>query len=121
MSRPFKSFFDFWTSDVKDHRRGLAITTALAVLGYAGAAYFYAGLVGFNPVLNLHQLFFVCPVCPCITSFGDPTDKFIGRTFGLGTMNAIAFISIGWLLIATYKGVRLLKSKMSQVLSPTHP
>jgi len=36
-------------------------------------------------------------------------------------MNAIAFISIGWLLIATYKGVRLLKSKMSQVLSPTHP
>ncbi len=100
-----KSLFDFWTSDVKDHKRGLAITTILALLGYFVAAYFYAYLIGFNPALNLHQLFFMCPVCPCIISFGDPVDKFIGRTFGLGTLNAMVFISVGWLLMALYKGL----------------
>jgi uncharacterized sodium:solute symporter family permease YidK len=116
-----KSFSNFWTSDAKDHKRGLAITAALALLGYFGAAYFYAYLIGFNSVLNLNQLFFVCPLCPCITSFGDPVDKFIGRTFGLGTLNAIVFVSVGWLLIALYKGFRRLRSKVSRLFSATQP
>lgn len=105
MYGPLKSFCQFWTSDVKDHKRGLAITTALVLLGYAGAASYYAYLLGFN---IRHE--WACPVCLHITSFGEPRDKFIGRTIGLGTVNALLFLLLGRLLIGLLKIVRHFRS-----------
>jgi hypothetical protein len=102
-----KRLGDFWTSDVKQHKRGLAITGILVAMGYAGAAYFHAYLLGFHSALNLYEFRFVCPPCGCIlTVGGSPIGKFIQRTFGFGTMNAIIFVVAGWLLIAAYNRSR---------------
>src|SRR5271169_3482962 len=96
-----KSFFDFWTSDVKTHKRGLAITAVLILLGYAGAASFYGYLVGLN---IQHQ--WACPTCPHVISFGEPLEKFIDRTISAGTGNAITFLLLGWILIGASKILR---------------
>lgn len=93
-----KSFCDFWTSDIKTHKRGLTITAGLALLGYAGAATFYGYLLGFD---MQHQ--WACPLCLHIISFGEPRDKFVGQMFVFGTINAITFLLLGWLLIGASK------------------
>jgi hypothetical protein len=102
-----KAFADFWTSDVKQHKRGLGITAILVLMGYVGAAYFHDYLLGLHPALNLYQFRFICPPCGCmLTVGGSPVGEFIRRMFGFGTVNAIVFVAVGWLLIAAYKGAR---------------
>jgi hypothetical protein len=85
-------------------RRSLKLTLLVAVIGYVGAASFYL------PWLNIqHQ--WACPLCPHILSVGQtPTQKFIHRTIGFGTMNAALFVAAGWLIAVAYRGIRRLSS-----------
>jgi hypothetical protein len=65
---------------------------ALTVLGYIGAALFYAYLLGFDTQTPL-----ACPVCPYITGQGgDHLHKFLVWTLLLGTLNGFLLASIGW-------------------------
>jgi hypothetical protein len=87
-------------------RKVVAITLTFIALGYVGAAVSYSYLIGLNIDFP-----YLCPVCPEIVSFGSPTGKFIGRTVGLGTLNAIVLAAAGWLLIATIAGMKKLFSR----------
>jgi hypothetical protein len=87
-------------------RRSLKFTLLVAVIGYMGAASFYAYLPGLNVQ---HQ--WACPVCLHILSVGQtPTQEFIYRTIGFGTMNGALFVAAGWLIAAAYRGLRRLSS-----------
>jgi hypothetical protein len=81
----------------------LLFTGFLSALGYIGAGLFYGYLLGFNTQTQL-----TCPVCPHITSAGDPLHKFVVRTLMLGTLNALLLTSVGWCLrrlVVVAKGV----------------
>ncbi len=66
----------------------------LASLGYLGAAAFYSHLSSINAQR------WACPVCPNIDGFGAPIHKFAERVMMLGTLNALIFVAIGWLIIS---------------------
>ena len=76
---------------MKTGQSAFLFTGVLAVLGYIGAGLFYGYLIGFNT-----QTPFTCPVCPDITSLGDPLHKFLVRTLILGTLNALFLATVGW-------------------------
>ena len=78
-------------------------------LGYTGAAVSYSYLLG----LNL-DFPFLCPVCLEIVSLGSPTEKFIGRTIAVGTVNAALITSAGWVLIVIAFGLRDFLSSLSR-------
>ena len=75
--------------------RRAAITLALLALGYFGAAISYSYLLG-----SKIDFPYVCPECPNIDSVGSPLSKFIWRTISMGTLNAVLFVSIFWVIIA---------------------
>lgn len=75
---------------MKTSQAELVFTSALAALGYLGAALFYGYLLGFNT-----QTPFSCPVCPNVLSSGDPVHKFLIRTLILGTLNALLLVGVG--------------------------
>jgi len=82
------------------NRSLIALTLALAVLGYVGAAVFYSYLIGLN-----WQTPIACPVCPYIISPWE-THKFARRVAMFGTLNAALFVTIGWLFIGTTRLAR---------------
>jgi hypothetical protein len=65
----------------------------LTGLGYLGAAVSYSYLMGINA-----QTPIVCPVCPNLTSLGPPLHKFVSFALVLGTLNAVFFLLVGWLV-----------------------
>jgi hypothetical protein len=76
---------------MRTRHTALVFTTVLSAMGYIGAALFYGYLLGFNTQTPL-----TCPVCPNITSVGEPLEKFVVRTLFFGTFNAFVLVSIGW-------------------------
>ena len=64
-------------------------------LGYLGAAAFYSYLFGINA-----QTPIACPICPHIDSIEAPIPKFVRRVLVLGTLNAVFFVVVGWLVIS---------------------
>jgi len=81
-------------------------TLLFVALGYLGAAVFYSYLVGINANI---QIF--CLVCPHITSSGSPVPKFIYRTLGLGTLNALFLLLAGWSIIFFVRFIKRISSK----------
>src|SRR5262249_32655224 len=82
-----------------ERTRALVLTLAFACLGYIGAASYYGFLVGLNtPQNNLE-----CPVCLHIFQIGDPVQKFVRRTIGLGTVNALLFVLVGWIPVLSLR------------------
>ena len=78
---------------IPNHRA--AITLVLLALGYFGAAIAYLYLLG-----SKIDFPYLCPVCPNIDSIGSPLSKFIWRTISLGTLNAMLFVGIFWVILA---------------------
>ena len=80
-------------------------TLFFAVLGYLGAAVFYSYLIGINAQTQI-----ACPVCPHILSIGTPIHKFVTRVLVLGTLNALFFLIMGWLVIYLVRLIRRISS-----------
>jgi len=72
-------------------------------LGYLGAAIFYSYLIGIDAQTQI-----ACPVCPHILRFASipPIHQFVSRVLVLGTVNALFFLLIGWLLISLVRFIR---------------
>ncbi len=83
------------------------VTLALVALGYIGAAICYSYLLG------LKDFPYLCPVCPEIFSLGSPLPKFIWWTIALGTLNALLFATVGWMLVGITFGLKHLFSARS--------
>jgi hypothetical protein len=88
---------------VPNHRA--AITLSLLALGYIGAAISYTYLLG-----SEIDFPYLCPACPNIDSVGAPLSKFIWRTISMGTLNAVLFVCIFWMIIALAAGFKRLLS-----------
>jgi hypothetical protein len=76
------------------HRINVWLTLAFVFFGYLGAANFYFYLIGPSAPLPLP-----CLACPNILSSGDALRKFIWRVAVGGTLNALIFLAVGWLLV----------------------
>jgi hypothetical protein len=74
-------------------QREVVFIVVLTALGYIGAGLFYGYLLGFDTQTPL-----TCPVCPNISSSGIPLQKFLVRTIVLGTLNALFFLFVAWIL-----------------------
>lgn len=61
---------------------------ALVLLGYFQAALFYWRWGGIPSAFGG----IACPLCPNIDGLGSNLDKFIRRTVGAGTLNAVALV-----------------------------
>ena len=81
------------TLRMRMRQSGIVFTVVLFALGYIGAGLFYGYLLGFDSQAHL-----TCPVCPNISSSGVPLQKFLVRTIVLGTLNALFFLGIAWIL-----------------------
>lgn len=88
-----------------ERKRASLLTLALLFLGYIGAASYYGGLVGLNSPQNSWE----CPVCLHITQFGDPLEKFVRRVIGVGTLNGLLFVLVGWMLVLSVRLWRRLR------------
>ncbi len=66
-----------------------------AVLGFVGAAAFYAPYAGIGLLAR-----WACPVCPNITSVsGTPLARFVRFSLFGGFFNAIFFVAVGCVLV----------------------
>jgi hypothetical protein len=101
---------DGWRMVLTERKRALVLTVALMFFGYIGAASYYGDLVGLNSPQNSWE----CPVCLHITQFGDPVEKFVRRVIGVGTLNALLFVLVGWLLMWSFRLWRHLRHQGEQ-------
>ena len=86
--------------------KNLRWTIFFAGLGYFGAALFYSYLLGINVQIQI-----ACPVCLYLDNFGGtPLHKFLSRVIPLGTLNAVLFLFIGWLVIFSVRFTRRIAS-----------
>ena len=86
--------------------KNLRWTLFFAGLGYFGAALFYTYIFGINVKFQI-----ACPVCLYIDTIGGtPLHKFLSRVIPLGTLNAVLFLLIGWLVIFLLRFTRPIAS-----------
>jgi len=77
-------------------------------IGYLGAALRYSGLAGFDLPAWLRPVTHdvACPPCVNLTMIGPPPlVRFFGETVVFGTLNALLFSIVAWLI---FGGVRRL-------------
>jgi hypothetical protein len=77
-------------------RRKTACT--LVALGYVGAGIRYWRWGGLPETVQM----LACPMCPHIDSLGTDWEKFSGRLVGQGTINAVVYLCIFWLVVTIW-------------------
>jgi hypothetical protein len=83
------------------------IAIALVLIGYLSAASYYFNLPGMSDELAYR----LCPLCWNIDTVNvSPLAFHIRLTLILGTLNALAYSAIGWLIILVAKRLKRLRA-----------
>ena len=94
LGRLYSACRERWGERTVKASRKLEWAFFFVLLGYVGAAIFYCPLVGVNAQVQIG-----CPLCPHIDSLGNPAFIFLRRVLVLGTLNALTFSFVGWLVV----------------------